>query len=209
MIERLRPRLAYLPSGHLFVVPASDLYLGGRTSNAQYQYTLLSDGAETLYEWTPKLVDALEHNAVLADVSSDQQQRGLETFLDHRSRQTARLGITPQQIDNSLYDAFGQRQVSVIYSCQKPVSRRHGDRSTLAQFPDALSRRLRMRLRPHHPLVQRIKRAGRYCHVGGDSHALLDASDLAVVSHFYAPPTDNCARDRRGQLPTIMRHAIP
>ena len=56
VIEHLRPKLAYVPSGHFFVVPASDLYLGGRTSNAQYQYTLLSDSAETLYAWTPKLV---------------------------------------------------------------------------------------------------------------------------------------------------------
>ena len=71
---------------------------------------------QDLYTWTPKLVDALEHNPVLTDVSSDQQQRGLETYLDIDRDTTSRLGITPQKIDNTLYDAFGQRQVSVIYS---------------------------------------------------------------------------------------------
>ena len=66
VIERLRPELAQVPSGHLFLVPAQDLRVGGRTSNAQYQYTLLSDSTETLYTWTPKLVDALQHNACLS-----------------------------------------------------------------------------------------------------------------------------------------------
>ena len=66
--------------------------------------------------WTPKLVDALEHNSIVTDVSSDQQQKGLESYLDIDRDTTARLGISPLQIDNTLYDAFGQRQVSVIYS---------------------------------------------------------------------------------------------
>jgi multidrug efflux pump len=92
------------------------LRAGGRQSNAQYQYTLQSEDVQQLYEWTPKLVDALEHNGVLTDVSSDQQQSGLETYLDIDRDTTARLGISPLQIDNTLYDAFGQRQVSVIYS---------------------------------------------------------------------------------------------
>jgi multidrug efflux pump len=93
-----------------------DLRAGGRQSNAQYQYTLQSENVQDLYTWTPKLVDALEHNPVLTDVSSDQQQRGLETYLTIDRDTTARLGISPLQIDNTLYDAFGQRQVSVIYS---------------------------------------------------------------------------------------------
>src|SRR5215831_6951301 len=67
VIERLRPELAQVPSGQLFLGSAQDLRVGGRTSNAQYQYTLLSDSVETLYTWTPKLVDALQHNAALVD----------------------------------------------------------------------------------------------------------------------------------------------
>ncbi len=116
VIARLRPKLAQVPSGRLYLAAVQDLRAGGRQSNAQYQYTLLSENVEDLYTWTPKLVDALEHNSVLADVSSDQQQRGLETYLDIDRDTTARLGISPLQIDNTLYDAFGQRQVSVIYS---------------------------------------------------------------------------------------------
>ena len=116
VIARLRPKLNQLPGGRLYLAAIQDLRAGGRQSNAQYQYTLQSEDVGELYEWTPKLVDALEHNSVLTDVSSDQQQRGLETYLDIDRDTAARLGISPLQIDNTLYDAFGQRQVSVIYS---------------------------------------------------------------------------------------------
>jgi multidrug efflux pump len=116
VIARLRPKLAQVPGGRLYLAAVQDLRAGGRQSNAQYQYTLQSENVQDLYTWTPKLVDALEHSSVLTDVSSDQQQRGLETYLNIDRDTTARLGITPQQIDNTLYDAFGQRQVSVIYS---------------------------------------------------------------------------------------------
>jgi multidrug efflux pump len=116
VIARLRPKLAQVPGGRLYLAAIQDLRAGGRQSNAQYQYTLQSENGQDLYTWTPKLVDALEHNSVLTDVSSDQQQRGLETYLTIDRDTTARLGVTPQQIDNTLYDAFGQRQVSTIYS---------------------------------------------------------------------------------------------
>jgi multidrug efflux pump len=116
VIARLRPKLAQVPGGRLYLAAVQDLRAGGRQSNAQYQYTLQSENVQDLYTWTPKLVDALEHNPVLTDVSSDQQQRGLETYLTIDRDTTARLGISPLQIDNTLYDAFGQRQVSVIYS---------------------------------------------------------------------------------------------
>jgi len=116
VIARLRPKLARVPGGRLFLVGVQDIRAGGRQSNAQYQYTLQSDSADDLFTWTPKLVDALEHSSVLADVSSDQQQKGLETDLVIDRDTASRLGITPAQIDNTLYDAFGQRQVSVIYS---------------------------------------------------------------------------------------------
>jgi multidrug efflux pump len=116
VIARLRPKLQQVPGGRLYLAAIQDLRAGGRQSNAQYQYTLQSDNVQELYTWTPKLVAALEHNPVLTDVSSDQQQRGLETYLDIDRDTTSRLGVSPLQIDNTLYDAFGQRQVSVIYS---------------------------------------------------------------------------------------------
>ncbi len=138
VIARLRPKLGQVSGGRLYLAAVQDLRAGGRQSNAQYQYTLQSEDVQDLYEWTPKLVDALEHNRILTDVSSDQQQRGLETYLDIDRDTTARLGISPLQIDNTLYDAFGQRQVSVIYSAinQYHVVMEIDPRYT--QYPDSL-----------------------------------------------------------------------
>jgi multidrug efflux pump len=114
----LRRKLAVVPGARLFLIPIQDLRVGGRQSNAAYQYTLQGDSTALLYEWAPKLVAALEHDSVLVDVNSDQQQKGLETDLLIDRNTAGRLGINATQIDNTLYDAFGQRQVSTIYSAQ-------------------------------------------------------------------------------------------
>jgi multidrug efflux pump len=114
----LRRKLASVPGARLFLIPIQDLRVGGRQSNAAYQYTLQGDNTALLYEWAPKLVAALEHDSVLVDVNSDQQQKGLETDLIIDRATASRLGINASQIDNTLYDAFGQRQVSTIYSAQ-------------------------------------------------------------------------------------------
>jgi multidrug efflux pump len=116
VIARLRPKLAQVPGGRLILVAVQDIRAGGRQSSANYQYTLQSDNTDDLFTWTPRLVQALEHSAVLTDVISDQQQKGLQTNLVIDRDTASRLGVTPAQIDNTLYDAFGQRQVSVIYS---------------------------------------------------------------------------------------------
>ncbi len=118
VISRLRRKLAVVPGARLFLVPIQDIRVGGRQSNAAYQYTLQADSTAELYEWGPKLVTALEHDPVLRDVNSDQQQKGLETDLVIDRATASRLGVTASQIDNTLYDAFGQRQVSTIYSAQ-------------------------------------------------------------------------------------------
>jgi multidrug efflux pump len=118
VIARLRRELSRVPGAQLFLFGSQDVRVGGRQSNAEYQYTLQGDTTEELYAWAPKLVAALQHDPRLADVNSDQQQRGLETDITIDRSTAARLGISPIQIDNTLYDAFGQRQVSVIYSAQ-------------------------------------------------------------------------------------------
>ena len=100
----------------LFMVAVSDLRTGGRQSNATYQYTLLSDDTAQLYKWSPRLLAALQGSAVLKDVNSDQQQNGLETDVMIDRANAARLGLSIAAIDNTLYDAFGQRQVSTIYN---------------------------------------------------------------------------------------------
>ena len=116
VIARLRTKLAHVAGGRLFLQTVQDLRVGARQSNAEYQYTLLGDDSHEIYEWTPKLLAALQHNPDLVDVNSDQQEKGLETDLVIDRDSAARLGLTPSQIDNTLYDAFGQRQVSTIYS---------------------------------------------------------------------------------------------
>ena len=90
--------------------------MGGRPSNALYQYTLQDENPSELYAFVPRIVDALQDNPVLADVSSDQQQTGLETDIAVDRDTASRLGLVMSQVDNTLYDTFGQRQVSTIYS---------------------------------------------------------------------------------------------
>jgi multidrug efflux pump len=116
VMTRLRRELSIVPGARLFLQPVQDFRTGGRQSNAAYQYTLQGDDSHQLYEWSNKLQDALQNNPVLVDVNSDQQQKGLETDLAIDRDTASRLGVTASQIDNTLYDAFGQRQVSTIYS---------------------------------------------------------------------------------------------
>jgi multidrug efflux pump len=116
VIARLRPKLARVPGGQLFLQAAQDIRVGGRQSNAQYQYTLQADSSAELYKWAPLLTAALQKRTELTDVNSDQQQKGLETELIIDRPTVARLGLTPNAIDNTLYDAFGQRDVSTIYN---------------------------------------------------------------------------------------------
>jgi multidrug efflux pump len=115
IVARLRRPLAAIPGAQTFLVPAQDLRVGGRQSNAEYQYTLTSDDPAALSAWVPKIVAALQDDPKLADVSSDLQQGGLETDVTINRQVASAYGITPQQIDATLYDAYGQRSVSTIY----------------------------------------------------------------------------------------------
>jgi multidrug efflux pump len=116
VIGRLRRKMAVVPGATLFLQAVQDIRAGGRASNAQYQYTLQGASFEELSEWSPKIAAALQREtAVLADVNSDQQNKGLQSDVVIDRDSAARLGITVSQIDNTLYDAFGQRQVSTIY----------------------------------------------------------------------------------------------
>ena len=122
VIARLRRELAVVPGATLFLQSVQDIRVGGRASNAQYQYTLQSDELPLLREWAPKITQALQGVPELRDVNSDQQDKGLETDLVIDRATAARLGLTASQIDNTLYDAFGQRQVSTIYN---PLNQYH------------------------------------------------------------------------------------
>ena len=118
VMGRLRPKFNEVAGARLFLQGAQDIRVGGRATNAQYQYTLQGDDANDIYEWAPKLEAALQKVPLLTEVNLDQQQKGLESDLVIDRSTAARLGLNVSEIDNTLYDAFGQRQVSVIYAAQ-------------------------------------------------------------------------------------------
>ncbi len=117
VVDRLRPKLNGVSGAKLFLQAAQDLHIGGRSSAAEYQYTLTSDDPSALYTWVPKLVTALgKYHSQMQDVNSDLQQNGLQTYINIDRATAARYGFAPNQIDSVLYDAFGQRTVSTVYN---------------------------------------------------------------------------------------------
>jgi multidrug efflux pump len=116
VIAKLRRSLAQFPGVTLYMQPVQDLRVGGRSSNAQYQYTLQSDNVHDLLVWAPRMLQRLKSLPGLLDVNSDQQDKGLQAGLVIDRASATRLGITTQDIDNTLNDAFGQRQVSTLYT---------------------------------------------------------------------------------------------
>jgi multidrug efflux pump len=122
VMARLRGKLARVPGATLFLQAVQDIRVGGRQSNALYQYTLQGDSLDDLRTWTPRLADALGRVPEIVDVNSDQQDRGLQVTVQIDRPTASRLGISASQIDNTLYDAFGQRQVSTIYN---PLNQYH------------------------------------------------------------------------------------
>ncbi|QQP97092.1 efflux RND transporter permease subunit [Lysobacter enzymogenes] len=115
VIARLRPQLMRISGATLFLNPVQDVRLGGRSSNSTYQYTLKSDNSGDLRVWADKLTAAMKQQPELTDVDSDTQPHGVESYVSIDRATASRLGIAPVDIDNALYDAFGQRQVSTIY----------------------------------------------------------------------------------------------
>ena len=116
VVNRLRPKLFGVPGASVFAQPGQDLRIGARQSNAMYQYTIQSDNLDDLVKWGPVLLQKMRKMPQLTDVNSDQQNNGLQSSLVYDRATAARLGISPLQIDNTLYDAFGQRQVSTMFA---------------------------------------------------------------------------------------------
>jgi multidrug efflux pump len=116
VIGRLRGVTGRLPVASAFLQAAQDVRIGGRASNAQYQYTLQADTSADLARWGPRLLTEMKRLPGLMDVSSDQQNGGLSAYLTYDRTRAAGLGITPQLLDTTLYNAFGQAQASVIYT---------------------------------------------------------------------------------------------
>jgi multidrug efflux pump len=115
VIARLRPQLARVTGVSLFLNPVQDLRMGGRQSSSTYQYTLKSDNVADLRNWAARLAEAMKLQPALVDVDTDQQENGVESYVEVDKDSAARLGISSRDVDNALYNAFGQRQVSTIY----------------------------------------------------------------------------------------------
>jgi multidrug efflux pump len=116
IINRLRGKLAHIPGATLFMQAAQDIRVGGRQSSSQYQYTLQSENLQDLNEWAPRLLAKLKTIPLVLDANSDQQVHGLTTDLAIDRSTASRLGVSPAAIDTTLYSAFGQRQVSTMYT---------------------------------------------------------------------------------------------
>jgi multidrug efflux pump len=116
VIARLRPQLNRLPAAAAFLQAAQDLRIGGRMGNAMYQYTLQADNSQDLFKWGPILLKEMKRLPGVQDVSSDQQNGGLDQLLTYDRVSAARLGVTVKALDSNLYDAFGQSEVSTIYT---------------------------------------------------------------------------------------------
>ena len=131
VIERLRPKLDAIPGASLFLQAVQDINVGGRFAGAQYQYTLQADRIGDLVEWAPRLMERMSKIPDLRDVNTDQQLKGLEASLVIDRDTAGRLGVSVAEIDNTLNDAFGQRQVSNIY---KGINQYHVVLEVLPEF---------------------------------------------------------------------------
>ncbi|MFC0250278.1 efflux RND transporter permease subunit [Massilia consociata] len=138
VIARLRPQLAQVTGVSIFLNPVQDLRMGGRSSNSTYQYTLKSDNAADLKQWATRLAESMKRQPALVDVDTDQSENGVETFVTIDKETMARLGIGTRDVNNALYNNFGQRQVANIYDEQNQYRIIMGVAQRYAQSPEAL-----------------------------------------------------------------------
>ncbi len=177
VIERLRPKLDRVPGVSLFLQSSQDLRIGGRSSAAQYQFTLQSDNIADLNRWAPAVYEKLRTLPQLVDVNSDQQDKGLEAKLVIDRSTASRLGISPAALDNTLYDAFGQREVSVMYTQMNQYFVVMEAAPRFWQDPDALN----------------------YVYLPGANGKMIPLS--AVTS--YQPDETALAVNHQGQFPSV------
>src|SRR5689334_23152688 len=177
IIRRLRRQLATVEGASVFLQATQDLRVGGRGGNAQYQYSIQSENLDDLVKWGPELLQALRKVPIVTDVNSDQQNSGLQASLDYDRATAERLGITPQDIDSTLYDAFGQRQVSTRY---KQLNQYHVIMEVEPQFWQS---------------PEGLKEIYLHSSSGG-------VVPLSAVAH-YTPATAPLAVNHQGQFPAV------
>jgi multidrug efflux pump len=177
LIRRLQPKLAAVPGITLYMQPAQELTVEDRVSRTQYQYSLEHPDAAVLEEWAPRLIERLRKLPELADVASDQQNRGLRVTLALDRATMARLGLTPQAVDDALYDAFGQRQISTMFT-------------QLNQYRVVLEA---------DPSFQRTPEDLAHVYVRGASGAVVPLSAFTRIEPSRAP----LAINHQGQFPVV------
>ena len=177
VIDRLRPKLVSIPGATVFLQAGQDLRIGGRQSNAQYQYTIQSDSIDDLVTWGPRLLTEMRKLRILTDVNTDQQNSGLQASLVYDRDTASRLGITPKMIDNTLYEAFGQAQVSTMYT---PLNQYHVVMEVAPQYWQDPASLNDIYIRPS---------------VGKEV-------PLSAVTH-YAPTTAPLSVNHQGQFPSV------
>ena len=178
IIARLRPKLGAVPGASLFLQAGQDLRIGGRQSSAQYQYTIQSENLDDLVKWGPILLEQMKKLHGFTEVNTDQQNNGLQASLVYDRATAARLGISPQTIDQTLYQAFGQAQVSTMYSS---LNQYHVVMEAAPQYlqgPQGLD--------------------GIYLHATNSSAMV----PLSAVAH-YEPTTAPIAVNHQGQFPSV------
>ena len=178
IIARLRPKLSQVPGATLYLQAGQDLRVGAVRSNAQYQYAIQTENLEELDRWGPILLREMRKLPALTDVSSDQQNSGLQAALVYDRATAARLGLTPQMIDDTLYDAFGQRQVSTMFT---PLNQYHVVMEVEPRFWQSPAGLDEIYLHP----------------TGGGE------IPLSAVTHFE-PTTAPLAVNHQGLLPSVM-----
>jgi multidrug efflux pump len=177
VIDRLRPQLVSIPGATVFLQAGQDLRIGGRQSSAQYQYTIQSDNINDLVDWGPRLLTEMRKLRILTDVNTDQQNSGLQASLVYDRDTASRLGITPQMIDNTLYEAFGQAQVSTMYT---PLNQYHVVMEVAPQFWQDPASLNDIYIRP----------------------SMGKEVPLGAVTHF-APTTAPLSVNHQGQFPSV------
>ena len=177
VIDRLRGKTGRVPGARLLLQASQDLRFGGRQSGAQYQYTLQGDSVAEINEWAPRVLAKIRRVPELTDVNSDQQDRGLQVALVIDRPTASRLGISPALIDETLYDAFGQRQVSTMYKALNQYRVVMEVEPRFWQSPEGLE----------------------YIYVRSKNGSLVP---LSAFSH-YAPTTTSLAVNHQGQFPSI------
>ncbi|PYV05662.1 MAG: multidrug transporter subunit MdtC [Acidobacteria bacterium] len=177
VIGRIRGKATRVTGATLFMQAVQDIRVGGRPSSSQYQYTLQGDNLKDLNQWAPRLMRRLQRLPQLRDVSTDQQDRGLEAYLAVERDTASRLGVTAQAVDEALYDAFGQRQVSTIYTQLNQYHVVFEVDPRYQQNPDALK----------------------------DIYVRSSSGSLVPVSAFahYEPTNTTLAASHQGQFPAV------